>query len=58
MAVHSTNINEAGERAMSHGNKVILMHIVDNLFWLFLILMIVFGSAVDTPFINVGLTAR
>ena len=58
MAVHSTDINEAGERAMSHGNKVILMQIVDNLFWLFLALMIVLGTALDTPFINVGLTAR
>ena len=43
---------------MSHEIKNILKHIVDNVFWLFILLMIVLGSALDTPFINVGLTAR
>jgi hypothetical protein len=38
--------------------KLILKHFGDNVFWVFLILMIVLGSALDTPFINVGLTAR
>ncbi len=43
---------------MSHEIKNILKHIVDNVFWLFLLLMIVLGSVLDTPFVNVGLTAR
>ena len=43
---------------MSHEVKIILKHVADNIFWLFLLLMIVLGSALDTPFINVGLTAR
>lgn len=43
---------------MPHTVKVILQHIVDNVFWLFVALMIILGSALHTPFINVGLTAR
>ena len=30
----------------------------DNVFWVFLALMIILGSAIETPMINVGLTAR
>ena len=30
----------------------------DNVFWVFLALMIILGSAMETPMINVGLTAR
>lgn len=32
--------------------------IADNAFWVFLAVMIILGSALETPFINVGLTAR
>ena len=38
--------------------KVVLKHVADNIFWAFLVVMIILGSAVDAPFINVGLTAR
>ena len=43
---------------MSHEVKIFLKHVADNIFWLFLFLMIVLGTALDTPIINVGLTAR
>jgi hypothetical protein len=43
---------------MSVEVKFVLKFIADNVFWLFLLLMIVLGTALDTPFINVGLTAR
>ena len=38
--------------------KRILRLCADNVFWVFLALMIVLGSAMETPMINVGLTAR
>ena len=44
--------------SMPHELKFILKHILDNVFWAFLILMIIAGSAIDAPFVNVGLTAR
>ena len=50
--------NETGGHAMSVEVKFVLKLIADNVFWLFLLLMIVLGTALDTPFINVGLTAR
>ncbi len=43
---------------MSRTVKAILQHIADNVFWVFVALMIILGTALDTPFINVGLTAR
>ncbi len=43
---------------MSHKVKAILQHVVDNVFWLFVAMMIILGSTLDTPFVNVGLTAR
>jgi hypothetical protein len=43
---------------MPHELKNILKHISDNIFWAFLILMIIAGSIIDAPFVNVGLTAR
>ncbi len=43
---------------MPHEVKIVLKHVADNVFWVFLALMIILGSALDTPFINVGLTAR
>jgi TRAP-type C4-dicarboxylate transport system permease small subunit len=44
--------------AMPQQMKNILQLIADNVFWAFVILMIIMGSVVDSPFINVGLTAR
>ncbi len=38
--------------------KRILRLCADNVFWVFLALMIILGSALETPLINVGLTAR
>tara|TARA_B100000949_G_scaffold113905_1_gene100864 strand:+ start:309 stop:440 length:132 start_codon:yes stop_codon:yes gene_type:complete len=38
--------------------KVVLKHVADNIFWAFIVLMIIMGTVLDTPFINVGLTAR
>ena len=38
--------------------KRILQLCADNVFWVFLALMIILGSAMETPMINVGLTAR
>jgi len=43
---------------MSFRAKTILQLIADNVFWVFVILMIILGTVLDTPFINVGLTAR
>jgi len=43
---------------MPHQVKAIVQIIVDNIFWAFVILMIILGTVVDAPFINVGLTAR
>jgi hypothetical protein len=43
---------------MSYKIKAILQHIADNVFWVFVAMMIILGSALNTPFINVGLTAR
>ncbi len=43
---------------MPHQVKFILQLIADNVFWVFVILMIVLGSVLDSPFVNVGLTAR
>lgn len=43
---------------MPHQVKFILQLIADNVFWAFVVLMIIMGSALETPFINVGLTAR
>ena len=37
--------------------KRILQLCADNVFWVFLALMIILGSAMETPMINVGLTA-
>ncbi len=44
--------------SLSPRNKRILQLVADNLFWLFLALMIILGSTLETPMINVGLTAR
>ena len=44
--------------SMPHELKFILKHILDNVFWAFLILMIIAGTVIDAPFVNVGLTAR
>ena len=38
--------------------KRILQLCADNVFWVFLALMIILGSVLETPMINVGLTAR
>lgn len=38
--------------------KRIVQLCADNVFWVFLALMIILGSAMETPMINVGLTAR
>ncbi len=43
---------------LSPKTKLILRLIADNVFWVFLILMIVLGSTLNTPMVNVGLTAR
>ena len=52
------DLDEAGGHAMSYRLRFFLKHFADNVFWIFLLLMIVLGTALDTPFINVGLTAR
>ena len=44
--------------SMPHELKMVLKHISDNVFWAFLILMIIAGTVIDAPFVNVGLTAR
>jgi hypothetical protein len=38
--------------------KTVFKLLADNVFWMFLALMIILGSTVDAPFVNVGLTAR
>ncbi len=38
--------------------KRVLQLCADNVFWVFLALMIILGTALETPLINVGLTAR
>ena len=43
---------------MSPNNRRILRIVADNVFWVFLGVMIVLGSVLETPMINVGLTAR
>jgi len=43
---------------MSPQVKFALRLVADNIFWAFLAIMIILGSALDAPFINVGLTAR
>ena len=43
---------------MPHQVKFILQLIADNVFWVFVILMIILGSTLESPFVNVGLTAR
>ena len=44
--------------SMPHELKFFLKHFLDNVFWAFLILMIIAGTVIDAPFVNVGLTAR
>ncbi len=43
---------------MDTKTKRILQLCADNVFWVFLALMIILGSVLETPMINVGLTAR
>ena len=43
---------------MDTKTKRILQLCADNVFWVFLALMIVLGTVLETPMINVGLTAR
>ncbi len=43
---------------MTPKTKRIFQIAADNVFWVFLALMIILGSVLDTPLINVGLTAR
>ena len=43
---------------MNPKTKHILQLCADNVFWVFLALMIILGSILETPLINVGLTAR
>ena len=43
---------------MNATTKRILQLCADNVFWVFLALMIILGSVMETPLINVGLTAR
>jgi TRAP-type C4-dicarboxylate transport system permease small subunit len=43
---------------MSPQARKVLQLMADNVFWVFLVLMIVFGSIMDSPWVNVGLTAR
>ena len=54
-------VGDGGDKrsgAMNPKAKRILQLCADNVFWVFLALMIILGSAIDTPMINVGLTAR
>ena len=57
MAAAGNGGDERSE-AMDPNAKRILQLCADNVFWVFLALMIVLGSALETPLINVGLTAR
>ena len=43
---------------MKPKSRRILQLCADSVFWVFLALMIILGSALETPLINVGLTAR
>ena len=43
---------------MSPQVRKLLQLVADNVFWVFLALMIVLGSAINSPWVNVGLTAR
>ena len=43
---------------MSPNSRRILRIVADNVFWVFHGVMIVLGSVLETPMINVGLTAR
>lgn len=43
---------------MSPQVRKVLQLVADNVFWVFLALMIVLGSAINSPWVNVGLTAR
>lgn len=43
---------------MSPQVKKALQLVADNVFWAFLAIMIILGSALQTPLVNVGLTAR
>ncbi len=58
MAAQEKRFDESGGHAMSYKLKLFLQHFADNVFRLFIFGMIVAGTALDTPFINVGLTAR
>ncbi len=56
--LHASSLTVGTVIDMPHEFKIVLKHIVDNIFWAFLVLMIIAGSMVDAPFVNVGLTAR
>jgi|MDSW01.1.fsa_nt_gb TRAP-type C4-dicarboxylate transport system permease small subunit len=43
---------------INHRTRKVLQIAADNVFWVFLALMIILGSAISTPWVNVGLTAR
>lgn len=43
---------------LSPQSKKIGQLIVDNAFWVFLAIMIILGSTIEAPWVNVGLTAR
>ena len=43
---------------MNPTGKRVFQLCADNVFWVFLALMIILGSALETPLVNVGLTAR
>ena len=47
-----------GMAATNPKTRRVLQLCVDNVFWVFLALMIILGSVMETPMINVGLTAR
>ena len=59
-SAHGAGRATATGRAAVKNPKVkrILQLCADNVFWVFLALMIILGSAMETPMINVGLTAR
>ena len=39
-------------------SRRVLRTVADNVFWVFLGTMIILGSVLETPLVNVGLTAR
>jgi hypothetical protein len=43
---------------MSPEIKLAFRLVADNIFWVFLIVMIILGSVVDAPFITVEITDR